>query len=299
MKLPAALALTFLLGLTPALRAQKPAENPYDVLGKTLAPFIQIFAQNPVGSAPNRALSAELRLTELGGKAAAAERMSSGAEDSGMRRNGSTVPAAIGQTLEVAVEAPDKFRLRTRFLGQEITLWRRGQEVWAAPGSAVEALLKRAEAEGILPKPPKKYRLKPFELPIPENQLVFLPILFQVADAGWETVNGQTCRVLDVRLMPELAQSLNPEAPGWTARLWIGPSDYKVAKLDLREPQWQWRAVVAIDRLGFAPALPAATWRPAPDQTDVTRLKPARFKQLLDAITENLGARTAGPRPRR
>jgi len=249
MKLPAALALTLLIAAAQTVQAQSAPENPYDIFGRTLAPFVNLFAKN--ATSPNRAMSADLRLAEAGGKAA------------------KLPPGAAGQTLRLSVQSPDKLRLRAPFSGEEITLVRNGQEVWAVPGSKIEAIINHAEAAGELPKPPKKYKLKPFELPIPEQQLVFLPILFQVKDAGEELVNGQMCRVLDVKLMPELARAMKDEIQEWSARLWVQQPGYKLAKIDLREPRW--RVVVAVDRLSFSPSLPAETWKPAPEQTDVLR----------------------------
>ncbi len=48
--------------------------------------------------------------------------------------------------------------------------------------------------------------LGPLVLPVPQKELVFLPVLFQVADKGTEKVIGEPCRVLDVQLMPQLAK---------------------------------------------------------------------------------------------
>src|SRR5215210_4363233 len=68
MKLPAALALTLLIAAAQIVQAQSASENPYDIFGRTLAPFVNLFAKN--ATSPNRAMSADLRLAEAGGKAA-------------------------------------------------------------------------------------------------------------------------------------------------------------------------------------------------------------------------------------
>lgn len=251
MKIPAALA--FVLVLTAPLRA---AENPYDVFGKTMAPFVALFSKE----ATNRAMTAELRIVDAA----------------------KVHPALAGQTAHLSVESPDKLLLRAPVLGREITVCRNEQDIWAVPGSAVEAMLDQVE----LPKPPKKYKLKKFELPIPEKQLIFLPVLFQVTDEGEAMVDGQRCRVLHAKLMSQLEVSL--KVVGWTARIWVR-ADYKPAKLQLEGPKGG--AVLAFDKLEFSPSLPAETWKPAPDQTDVTHLKPVRYKQLLDAVVQGMESR--------
>jgi hypothetical protein len=239
------------IALATPLRA---AENAYDVFGKAIAPFVALFSKE----AANRALKADLRIVDAA----------------------KLHPALAGQTAHLSVESPDKLLLRAPVLGREITVCRNDQDIWAAPGSAVEAIL----AEVDLPKPPKKYKLGKFELPISEKQLVFLPALFQVTDEGVAMVDAQSCRVLHVKLMRELAHSLGVEE--WAARVWVRP-DYKPAKLELEGPKGG--AVLAFDKLEFSQSLSPQTWAPAPDQTDVTHLKPARYKQLLDAVVESVG----------
>lgn len=249
-----------LLSLGAPLQA---AENAYDVLGKTLAPFLNLFVSDSAN--PNRAMSADLQIVD-------AEKLH---------------PALTGQTLSLAVQSPDKLRLRAPVLGQEITICRNGQDIWAVPGSQVKTLLDEIE----LPKVAKKYKLRDFELPIPAKQLVFLPVLFQVADEGMQNVDEQPCRVLAVKLMPELAHSLNVE--DWTAQLWV-QADYKLARIKLVTPQGG--ATLAFSKLEFSPSLPAATWQPASEQTDVMHLTPVRYKQLLDAVTQSLGKTGFGTR---
>ena len=66
---------------------------------------------------------------------------------------------------------PDKLRLRAPVLGEDVTICRHGQELWAYPASKIEPLLQAAAAAKKLPKPDPKFRLEPFALPIPEKQL--------------------------------------------------------------------------------------------------------------------------------
>lgn len=251
MKFPACFLLPFFLCASPVFSA----ENPYDVVGKTIAPFVKLFLKG----SPDRAVTADLALIEMTG-----------------------IPPEFSRSkISLALETPDKFRVRGPVFGEEVAVCRNAQEIWAAPGTKIEALIGTA---GPLPKPPKSYKLGKIELPIPEQQLVFLPALLQVRDVGETPVNGVTCRVLDVTLLPELAKALKVEK--WTARAWVRP-DYTPARITLAKPQWH--IAVDFEKMSYAPSLPSSTWLPTPEQAgDVMHLDATRFKQLLDAAANGL-----------
>lgn len=234
------------------------AENRYDLFARVLTPFLSIFAQQ--SSSPNRALQMSGRLEQMTG----------------------VPPALIGGTAALALQYPDKVRLRAPLLGEEVTLCRRGQEVWAYPASKIQPLLEVAAAAKKLPKLDKKARLEPFELPIPEKQLIFLAALFQVKEIGTEPLDGEPCRVLDLFLMPELEKSL--KVRGWGARVWARP-DARLARLSVAKPDWN--IVVRFDRMEFSPSLPASTWEPTPEQAgDVLVLDAPRYQQLLETFVK-------------
>jgi len=247
--------LSVFLCLAAAAAAE---ENRYDLLGKMLLPFVNVFAKSTTN--PNRAVSFTLKLEQM-----------------------TDLPSElIGSQAEVAVEYPDKLRLHAPILGEDVTVCRNGQELWAYPGSKVEEMLKAAGAKKKLPRVDANYRLQPFSLPVPEKELVFLPVLFQAKDVGSESLDGQPCRVLDVYLMPELARSL--KAQNWGARVWVLP-DGKPARISVAKPGWM--VVVHFDQLQFAPKLPESTWEPTSEQSaDVLKLDPARYQQLLGAMVK-------------
>ena len=252
MKILRILVLTAIL-LAPA--ASRAAEHRYDVLSKLLTPFLQVFGKNLKN--PNRAVTLSLRLEKMSG-----------------------LPQALaGTRAELALQAPDQLLVRGPLLGEEITLCRRGQELWAAPGAKLQALLALAAVRKKLPPLDPEVRLEPFALPLPEKQLVFLPAFFQVRDAGVEAIDGEECRVLDLALMPELERSL--EERGWAARVWVR-ADYKPARLVVTRPGWE--IAVRFEKVTFSPKLPDSTWQP-PD-ADVLKLDPPHFQQLLRAFTQ-------------
>lgn len=238
-----------------ALRA---AENKYDALAKTLAPFVNLFAKKSAN--PNRAVSMRVRIEEM-----------------------TDLPRDLaGARAELALEHPDKLRLHAPVLGETLTICRNGQELWVHPGSKAALLLEVATASTPLPKPDPKFRLAPFRLPVPEKQLVFFPALFQVRDGGFEDVGGESCRVLDLQLMPELGRALG--VAEWMAWLWIRPN-HLPARLELGRNDW--RIVVRFDEVKFSPALPSETWRPSAEEAaDVLNVSPAQYQQLLKAIGE-------------
>lgn len=242
--LPAALLIA------PAVHA---AENRYDVTAKLLAPFINLLAKNTRN--PNRAVSLTARLERLTGMS----------------------PEFAGSHAGLSFEYPDRLFLHAPLFGEELTVCRDRQQVWVTPGTKVNALLNLATGEKKLPRLDAKARLEPFSLPVPEKQLVFLPALLVVKDAGTETVDREECRVLDLALMPELERSLKQS--GWSARVWVR-SNYRPARLVLTRPEWE--LAVKFDKVEFSPKLPASTWQPPAE--DVLTLDAPRVRQLLEAI---------------
>lgn len=239
--------------LAPA--STRAAENRYDVLGKLLAPFINVLAKNT--KSPNRAMSLSAKLERL-----------------------TDLPADLaGTQAELALQYPDRLRIHGPILGEDLTVCRDRQQVWVTPGAKVQALLELATAKKKLPKVDPAAQLEPFQLPVPEKQLVFLPVIFQVKDAGSEAVDGEDCRVLDVTLMPELEKSLKDK--GWAARVWVRPN-YQPARLVLTRPGWE--LAVKFESVVFAPKLPDATWQPPAE--DVLTLDAPRFRQLMETVVK-------------
>lgn len=240
---------------SPALQA---AENPYDTFGKVLMPFVGVLAEK--SRTPDQAVLLHLELEET-----------------------TDAPKELqGARVEISFQAPNKLKIQGPVLGEELTLCRRGQELWVTPGAKAEALINAASAEKKLPPPNPDFKLAPFRLPIPAKQLVFLPALFKVQAAGEETVGDQVCRVLDVRLMPELERSLTGEQ-GWSARLWVNPEN-KPVRLQVRQGA-KFSVTVRFSKVEFLPSLPKTTWKPAPEQADdVLKISPERFDQLIRAL---------------
>lgn len=252
-----AVVFAFLLSLVLA-PARAAEENRYDLLAKVINPLMAPFARQTPN--PNRSLEADLSLIAMTG----------------------VPPEFLGTKIHLAVQHPDKIYLQAPILGQQLALCRNEKDIWIYPGAKADALLSQFAAD----TPKKKVRLGNLELPFTQAQLVFLPALFQVKEYQGEVVNGVTCRILELNLIPEIAQSLGVEQ--WLARFWVGP-DYKIAKLEVLKPGWH--IVVGVDKLAFSPSLPGATFQPTPEQApETTHLKAAQLLALLEAIAQSMGS---------
>ncbi|MDP9292762.1 MAG: hypothetical protein M3O82_10435 [Verrucomicrobiota bacterium] len=252
MKFARFISLALLLGTATSSFAAR--ENPYDVFWQALAPYANLIAKETKSPNPNRAVTAELTLADMPPEA--------------------HWVVAENEKVHIALQYPDKLRVSSAIAGEEVTIARNGGELWATPGEKISALIDLAAPPA---KTKKKDKLENFELPFSEKALVFLPALFNVADAGDAQVGDAQCRVLDVKLMPELARATHSE--GWSARVWIR-SDHSLAKLQLNDGERRYSAFA--DRVVFATSLPPETWQP--EGSDVMRLSPSRFKQALSLI---------------
>ena len=247
-----ALLSLFALAISPVHAQQAPPrDNPYDVIGKVFQPFWSVLlASNGTG---NKACQMTILMQEVTGR----------------------LPKEMaGAELKAAVQFPDKVKLQAPVLGEEITVCRNGNEVWAYPGQKVEFLLSQFKVK---PKrTPKKNT--PLFLPMTAQQAIFLPALFTVANANVaevDTLNGVDCRIITAGLMPELAKAAKAE--GFKAQLWVAPG-YIPKRVTIAQPDFT--ATVDIPVLEFTQSLPASTWQPPAGVTDIYRTD----ADMLDAV---------------
>jgi hypothetical protein len=264
------LGMAVLPGAAMAQSQPGQPENPYDVLGKALMPLFRVFVfKADVAPAPGPGHSMVLDAHIIGAS--------------------KLPPEFDGQAVHIAISAPDRALVQAPISRVMFSLCRNGDDLWAAPGSQLQAILDLANGTSAVNAPPppngagtpgKKKKdksgevLTPLVLPISEKELVFLPILFQVTDGGSETVAGQPCRVLNVTLMQQLSKALH--ADNWSGKLWIS-ANYALVQIELISPGWN--GTVAIDKLDFPDTLPDSTF--APPATDVMTLTPQQFMELI------------------
>jgi hypothetical protein len=245
-------ALILLLAV-PLAQAQQapPRDNPYDVIGKVFSPFWSVLLADT--KSPNKACTMTIEMVEVSGR----------------------LPKQMtGASLKAAVQFPDKVKLQAPVLGEEITVCRNGDKVWAYPGAKIEFLLQRFKGK----PPPTKKKNTPLYLPITPQQAIFLPALFTVARADVadvQSLNGEDCRVITAGLMPELARAAKAE--GFRAKMWVA-AGYFPRRVEITQPDFA--AVTDIKDLKLTPSLPASTWQPPTDVTDIYWTN----AEMLDAV---------------
>jgi len=187
-----------------------------------------------------------------------------------------------GAKLLAAVQFPDKLRLEAPVLGEQITVCRNGNEVWATPGKKIEFLISQFRV-----KPKKKVNYtSPIMLPVTAQQAVFLPALFAVERsevAEVDNLNGENCRVISAGLLPLLAQATKAE--DFRARLWVAPGNLP-RQVEVKRSDFT--ATSAITNLAFSPTLPPQTWQPPAEATDVYRTTPEMLEALLYVVMNSL-----------
>lgn len=259
---PLRLFMIFLLAAPFApLRAENapPRENPYDVISKIFQPLCGVLLTESNGA--NHAATITLQMTEATGR----------------------LPQAMnGAELRAHVEFPDKVKLEAPVMGEQFTVCRNGNKVWATPGEKVKFLLSQFQ---VVPK--KNVRLNtPIFLPVTPQQAIFLPALFSVARADVaevETLNGEDCRVLTAMLMPELAKATKAE--DFSTRVWVA-AGHVPRRVEVKRKDFS--TIVDIRELKYSATLPVSTWEPPAGDADVYYTTPDMLEGLLYIVMNSL-----------
>jgi len=250
-----------LAGLAPlhAQQTSAPRDNPYTVIGKIFQPLWGALLGDP--KSPNRASTLTIEMTDVTGR----------------------LPAQMkGAILKAAVQFPDKVKLEAPVMGEQITVCRNGDDVWATPGKKVEFLISQFKV-----KPKKNLKLTtPIFLPVTAQQAIFLPALFAIHKpdvAEVESLNGEDCRVLTAGLMPELAQATKSE--DFKGKIWVS-AGYLPRRMEITRRDFT--TSVDIRDLSNVPALPASTWQPPAGTTDIYHTTPEFLEGLLFVVMNSL-----------
>jgi len=254
----------FFLAAAPAQAAEGEI---YDVFAKALAPV----ASSVFGGAAGQpgAMVVECSVGEAAGRLAAAR----------------------GMKLRLAVQAPDHLRVDLAYNGMVLTACRAGKELWAAPAEPMRSLARQAGLEVDRPAPDA---VSPPLLPLAldPQMLVFLPVVFDVQDLGTADIAGAPHRGMKFGLMPELKKSIKAE--DFDARAWIN-GDYQPRRVTVAGEDYSLE--VEVDKMNFAPRLPASAWEPPVDQ-QVLRLPAGALNELFEKmLAEKLPAGFPGQGP--
>lgn len=179
---------------------------------------------------------------------------------------------ATPQPFDFSVQPPGRLRLTLPSGNDQITACRDGQRAWISPASVVQPLLKNPQG------PKRKKEFPPMELPFSGKQLALLPVLLEVQDKGSAPLDGTNCRVVDVRMQPDISRLMPPEAKGWAVRLWLNPQG-QPARAGIQAPGAS--AVLKVDRIQFSQQLPPQLWAPPADALSLT---PAEFEEITSKL---------------
>lgn len=259
------MSMLLFAGASAGAQPTPPRENPYEVIGRVFQPFWGVLLAESNGS--HRAAEFELVVSGVEGR----------------------LPKEMaGASLKAQVQFPDKVRVEAPVLGEQFTLCRDGDRVWATPGRKAEFLLAN------LPPAPKKSSSArtPISLPISAQQAIFLPALFSIprADvAEVEEINGELCRVISAKLMPELARAT--KAQDFEATLWVAPG-HQIRRVQIARRDFT--ATIDVRMMNFLPSLPASTWEPPSGNSDIHRTDASMLDGLLSAVMNSLQGPAAG-----
>jgi hypothetical protein len=226
------------------------AQNKYDVLARVLQPYGALF----YSKATNRAMQADVILRE--GPPSAA--------------------GILNQPIRVFLQVPDKLRIETLDPQHRVVFCRNGQKVWVYPRELLAGI---AAAR---PRPGKVTRIPDFHLPLKDQQIVWIPALFQILryESGSDASGGPTWN-LDFQLAPEIAQALKCEP--WMANSVVGQSDFQIRHLRIESSNWTGALDILASR--FDRALPSQTWEPGPElANEATPVPPELFNTALETI---------------
>ena len=224
------------------------AQNKYDVLARTLQPYGSLF----YSKASTKAMQLDIIVRE--GPPIAAE--------------------ILNQPIRVTLQMPNKIRIETVDAEHRFVLCRNGQRVWAYPRDFATSIA----IAGI--SPPKEANIPDFRLPLKDQQILWLPVLFEILhfEQGWDA-SGEPAWNIDFQLSPELCHAM--KCKPWVASAVVKQGDFQVRRLHIESASWKG----TIDVLGnrFETAFPSETWEAGPELANNATAIPAdRFASALE-----------------
>jgi outer membrane lipoprotein-sorting protein len=237
-------------GLLTAGSSALQAQNKYDVLARVLQPYGELF----YSKAPTKAMQADVIL----------------------REGPSATTGLLNQQLRVFLQIPDKLRIENLDPQHRVVFCREGQKVWIYP---------RELATGIVVpgrRPDRKRQIPDFRLPLKDQQIVWIPALFQIL--RFESASdhdGLPVWTLDFQLSPEFARAMKCDS--WTASVIVKQNDFQVQRLRIESSNWTGSIDVLSCR--FQKAFPAQTWEPEPALVnEATPIPPELFESALQKV---------------
>jgi len=229
------------------------AQNKYDVLARTLQPYGSLF----YSKALTKAMQADVILRE--GPPLAAQ--------------------ILNQALRVTLQMPNKLRIETIDSERRLVLCRNGQRVWAYPRDFATTIA----IAGITSD--KSSRIPDFRLPIKDQHIVWLPVLFQIVRFEPSLdANGRRTWNIDFKLSPEIGQAMKCDP--WVASAVVMQENFQVRRLHIEGASW--KGTLDILACRFETGFPPETWEAEPDLAkDATAIPSDRFVSALERLSVN------------
>jgi hypothetical protein len=239
--------------LLPA--ASLAALNRYDILARVLQPYLALFYSKPGGKTLE--MEGVVRSIE-GGNAAACS-------------------ALLNQPIKLTFQCPDKLRLEILDPEHRKIVCRNGSRVWVYPrdlGAELVATASHAEKAGKAPD---------FRLPLNDQELVLLPVMFRVLHCNSVTDSwGSPAWDMEFRTDPTLEKEL--KVPGIVVGAMIRQNDFAIEHIKMRGGIWT--GEIEVNTVHFSAQLPAETWEPSADLDDeVVELPPGLLSAALRKVS--------------
>ena len=226
------------------------AQNKYDVLAKVLQPYGALF----YSKSSTKALRAEVTI----------------------RHASKVAPLLLNRLIRISFQFPDKLRVETNDQDRRVILCRDGQTVWVYPKDLGEQLAVTGgsnESNKVIPD---------FRLPVRDQQIVFLPALFQILRyVPTKDRSNQPAWDLEFRLDPQLLKGLKDT---FAVDALVRQSDYQVENIRAKSSAFSGELEVASTQ--FLPSLPAETWLPEESiAAEAVTIPPSAYRGALQKLS--------------
>jgi hypothetical protein len=227
------------------------AQNKYDVLARTLQPYGALFYSKGL----TKALQMDVIVRE--GPPLAAE--------------------ILNQPLRVTLEMPDKLRIETIDPEHRMVVCRNGQRVWAYPREFAATIA----IAGV--PPPKGAKIPDFRLPLKDQQIVWLPVLFQILRFEQSSdASGEPAWRIDFQLSREINRATKCDP--WVASVVVKQDDFQVRCLHIESASLKGTIDILASR--FETSFPPETWEAGPElANDATAIPAERFASALERLS--------------
>lgn len=134
-------------------------------------------------------------------------------------------PDAAGATINLAYQAPDHLHISGLAAGSALLAGRDGQTLWVDEPNLKFAVLGKTGISRFKSDPQQldDSILPPFKLPVSRMQIGMFSLMLDIQKAPDGQINGETCDVLKLSLLPQASEALG--LPAGQATIWLRKAD--------------------------------------------------------------------------